>query len=357
MGAIKTVAIVGCGIGRNHIIEGYKPHEDKFRVVALCDLNPERLNTLADEFGVERRVTDFAEVLRMKDIDIVDICTPPFLHYEQIMAVLGAGKHAICEKPLVGSLAELDRIIAAEKTSATTLMPIFQYRFGNGIGQAKAIIDAGIAGKPYIGTVETFWRRGAEYYAVPWRGKWKTEIGGTLMGHALHPHDLFTYLMGPVRSLFGRTTTRVNAVEVDDCVSVSLEMESGALASWTATVGSVDQLTRIRLAFENVTFESDHAPYQPGTKPWTILPANPKAEAQIADLLKSWVDMPPRFTTQMALYHRALSGDGPMPVTTADARQALEVATAIYFSSRAHEEVTLPLGTAHPFYEGWAEKM
>jgi len=273
------------------------------------------------------------------------------------MAVLAAGKHAICEKPLVGSLAELDRIIAAENRSAGSLMPIFQYRFGNGIAQAKAIIDAGIAGKPYIGTVETFWRRGADYYEVPWRGKWKTEIGGTLMGHALHPHDLFTYLMGPVKSLFGRTTTRVNAVEVDDCVSVSLEMESGALASWSATVGSVDQLTRIRLAFENVTFESDHAPYQPGTQPWTILPANSDAEARIAEVLQDWVDVPPRFTTQMALYHRALSGQGAMPVTTKDAREALEIATAIYFSSHAHVEVTLPLQPDHPFYNGWTEEM
>ena len=46
-------------------------------------------------------------------------------------------------------------------------MPVFQYRFGNGIQQAKAIIDAGIAGKPFVGTVETLWRREAPYYAVP----------------------------------------------------------------------------------------------------------------------------------------------------------------------------------------------
>mgnify|MGYP000694514526 CR=1 FL=1 len=77
-------------------------------------------------------------------------------------------------------------------------MPVFQYRFGNGIQQAKAIIDAGIAGKPFVGTVETLWRREAPYYAVPWRGKWKSELGGVLMTQAIHTLDLFLSLTGPV---------------------------------------------------------------------------------------------------------------------------------------------------------------
>ena len=118
-------------------------------------------------------------------------------------------------------------MIAEEAKSKGLLMPVFQYRFGNGIQQAKTIIDAGLAGKPYVGTVETLWRRGPDYYAVPWRGKWKTELGGVLMTHAIHPHDIFTYLMGEPKSLFGRVATRVNDIEVEDCISASLEMESG----------------------------------------------------------------------------------------------------------------------------------
>ena len=54
----------------------------------------------------------------MPTIDIIDICTPPMLHHPLVEAALAAGKHVICEKPLVGSLAEVDEIIAAEKTRA-----------------------------------------------------------------------------------------------------------------------------------------------------------------------------------------------------------------------------------------------
>jgi predicted dehydrogenase len=350
---VKTVAVVGCGIGRSHIIEGYAPHPDKFRVIAVCDLDTARLDAVADEFDIERRTTDFDELLAMDDLDIIDICTPPMVHYPQIMAGLRAGKHVVCEKPLVGSLAEIDAVMAEEKLARGRLMPVFQYRFGDGIAQTKAIIDAGIAGKPYVGTVETLWRRGADYYALPWRGKWKSELGGVLMGHAIHPHDMFCYLMGPVKNLFGRVATRVNGIEVEDCISASVEMESGALASFTATLGSADEITRIRLAFENVTFESDHAPYNPGAAPWKILPRNDEAKERIDALLADWRPVAPRFNTQMARFHDALATGGPLPVTTADSRQALEIVTAFYHSSATRSEVTLPIGADHPKYRSW----
>ena len=246
MNRIYTVAVVGGGIGRAHIMDGYETNKDRFRVLAICDLDSGRRNGLADEFGIERRVERFDDLLAMDDLDIIDICTPPMLHHPMVIAALRAGKHVICEKPLVGSLAQVDEVIAEEKRSKGRLMPVFQYRFGNGIGQAKAIIDAGIAGKPFVGTVETLWRREADYYAVPWRGKWRTELGGVLMTHAIHPHDIFTYLMGEPKSLFGRVTTRVNPIEVEDCISASVEMASGALASFTATLGSADEISRIR---------------------------------------------------------------------------------------------------------------
>ena len=126
MSRIFNVAVVGCGIGRSHIVEGYLPSQGKFNVKVLCDLNAERLNAVADEFGIAGRVASFDDVLAMDDIDVVDICTPPGLHFPMVMAALKAGKHVICEKPLVGSLAQVDEIVALEKSSKGMLMPVFQ---------------------------------------------------------------------------------------------------------------------------------------------------------------------------------------------------------------------------------------
>ncbi|HVW92905.1 MAG TPA: Gfo/Idh/MocA family oxidoreductase [Devosia sp.] len=353
MSRIYNVAIVGLGIGRSHMLEGFLPNSDKFNVIAICDINPQRLDAFAAEFDIPRKTTNFADLLKMDDLDIVDICTPPMVHRGQILEGLAAGKHVICEKPLVGSLAQADEVIAAEKQAKGRLMPVFQYRYGDGIQQVKAIIDAGIAGKPYVATAETLWTRGADYYAVPWRGKWASELGGTLMTHAIHIHDIVTYLMGDVSRLFGRVATRVNSIEVEDCVSASCELASGALASFTATLGSKDEISRIRLAFEHVTFESDHAPYQPGTKLWKIIPGSPDVEARIAALLANWKHVPPRYTGQFERFYAALETGGPLPVTSADSRRALELVTAFYHSSETHEDVVLPIGPDHAKYQSW----
>jgi predicted dehydrogenase len=356
MPRIWTVAVIGCGIGRVHIAEGYAKHPDKFRVVALCDLNAERLSAVADEFSVPRCTASFDEVLAMDDIDIVDICTPPSLHVVQTLAALKADKQVVCEKPLAGSLADVDRVIAAERKAKGRVMPIFQYRWGNGLQKAKRIVDLGLAGKPYLASVETAWMRGAKYYSVPWRGRWETELGGVLVTHAIHSHDILTYIMGPIASVFARTATRVNPIEVEDCAVASLVMESGALASLAATLGSQKEISRLRFCFEHVTFESALEPYRPGDDPWEIIPASPEAKAGIDAALADWHFVPSRFEGLVAPYHAALEANTPFPVTLADARRSLELVTALFHSAETGTAVTLPIGARHPKYRSWRPK-
>jgi predicted dehydrogenase len=350
---IWTVAVVGCGVGRNHIAQGYGKYPDKFSVQALCDVDEARLAAVGDEFSIPRRTRSFDEVLRIDDVDIIDICTPAVLHFEQILGALSAGKEVVCEKPLVGSLAEIDRVIAAERTAAGRVMPIFQYRYGNGVQKAKRIIELGIPGKPYLGTVETAWKRTAKYYETPWRGRRESEFGGILLMHAIHAHDLMTWLMGPVASVFGHTATRVNTIEVEDCAVASLVMRSGALVSLAATLGSQREISRLRLCFEHATFESTHAPYSPGDDPWEIVPASSEAEARIADALADYPPVRSRYEGQFAAYHAALTTGAGLPVTLADARSSLELAAALYHSAATGAPVTLPIASDHPAYNNW----
>lgn len=351
--SVLNVAVVGCGIGAAHLEEGYLPNADRFRIVAICDINPAALTETGERFGIADRVTDFDALLARADIDVIDICTPPRLHLPQTLAALAAGKHVICEKPLCASLAEVDRVAAAAEAARGLLMPVLQYRFGDGIEQVREIIAGGLAGKPYVATAETFWTRRPEYYAVPWRGKWASELGGALISQAIHLHDIATHLMGPVERVFGRLATRVNAIEVEDCASASLLLRSGALLSLTVTLGAQEETSRIRMAFEHATFESDHDPYNPGNLPWRIIPASPAAGAPIDALLAGWRARPSRFEAQLALFHDAVRGRGPLPVSVQDARAALELATAIYHSAATGRDVPLPIAETHPFYRGW----
>jgi predicted dehydrogenase len=346
---IRTVAIVGCGIGRAHIA-GYRSHPDKFRVVAICEIEDMRLAVVGDEFSIVRRASSIDDVLRMEDVDIVDICTPPALHAAQTLAALRAGKEVVCEKPLAGSLADIDSIIDAEKASVGRVMPVFQYRFGNGLQKAKRIIDLGLAGKPYLATVETAWKRTPQYYATPWRGRRETELGGVLLSQAIHSHDLLTYLMGPVASVFARMTTRVNPVEVEDCAVASLVLQNGALVSLAATLGSHKEISRLRLCFEHVTFESCEKPYAPGDDPWQIIPASPEARDRIAEALSDHRSVPSGFDGLLGAYHTALMTSAALPLTLADARQSLELVTALYHSAETGTVVNLPIGPDHPRY-------
>lgn len=213
--------------------------------------------------------------------------------------------------------------------------------------------EFGLAGKFYAGSAETFWNRGSDYYAVPWRGKWATELGGVLVTHALHLHDMALLLAGPASHVFGRVTTRVNPIEVEDCASVSVSLRNGGLLSLTCALGSQTEISRLRLHFENITFESNHAAYSPGNDPWQIIAATPEVQARIDALLADWQPVGPRFTTQMAHFAEALDGKRPLPVTTADARAALELVTAIYQSSDSGIDVPLPIGPDSPRYANW----
>jgi predicted dehydrogenase len=352
-GEVWNVAVVGCGIGRAHIAQGYARLPDKFRVAALCDIDPARLTAVGDEFGIARRTADFDEILRVEDVDIVDICTPPSLHVGQVLAALAAGKEVICEKPFAASLAEIDRAVAAEAEAPGRVMPVFQYRYGDGVQQAKRIIAAGAAGKPYLATVETAWTRGAAYYALEWRGKWRTELGGVLLTHAVHAHDLLTWLLGQPALVHAQTATRVNPIETEDCAVANLVMQNGALASLAATLGSQREITRLRLCFEHATFASGKRPYSPGDGPWAITAATPEAQRCIAEILADYSPVAGRFEGLFGAHHQALTSGGPLPVTLADARQSVELATALYHSAATGVVVKMPIGREHPAYRGW----
>ena len=281
------------------------------------------------------------------------MCTPPGLHLEQCLAALAAGKHVVCEKPVVASLADVDRLIAAEADAPGRLMPVFQYRFGNGLQQVKAFVDAGVAGRAYTSSVEVAWRRRAEYYAAPWRGQWATELGGVLLSQAVHALDMLTYIAGPPRKVFCRTTTRVNPIEVEDCAAASLEMEDGSLATITATLGSPEEVSRHRFHFEGFAAESGTAPYTSSAHPWTITPDTPEAAAAVDAALAGWVDGPEEWQGQLARFADALDAGADPPVTLADARASLELITALYWSARTGDDVDLPIPATHPLYEGW----
>ncbi|MGH1415237.1 MAG: Gfo/Idh/MocA family protein [Pelagimonas sp.] len=345
------VAIVGAGIGKEHLA-GYKALPERFDVTYICDLNEERGKAVAEANGVGF-TNDFAQILADDSIDIVDICLPPHLHFQSCIDALEAGKHVVCEKPLVASVRDADLLMAKVKETGKNLFPVFQYRYGIGTAQFQALQDAGLAGKLYAGSIETHWNRNADYYAVDWRGTWAGENGGCILGHAIHIHDFIPAFLGSVAQVFADLGTRVNEIEVEDCAALSIRLESGALVTSSVTLGSALDYSHLRLMFEGFTVESGASPYAPAAEPWTFTARAPNTQAQIDAVLAT---VGPALTSFPGLFTAvadALDGKGGREVTALDGRDSIEFVTAIYASSRSNQPVTLPLGADHEMYHGW----
>jgi predicted dehydrogenase len=346
-----TVGVVGLGVGASHI-SAYRELGPLYSVEALCDIDPDRASKAAAELDVPRALTDFDALLDL-DLDIIDICTPSALHFAQTRKALLAGHHVVVEKPFASSLAEADALADLEKKSGKRFSPIFQYRFADGIAQLLHLRAEGLAGKTYAATVETHWRRLPPYYANPWRGRWATELGGCLTTHAIHNHDILTYVLGPVASVYARTSTRVNPIETEDCAAAVLEMADGSFATLSVTLGAEEDMSRLRFCFEGLTAESNLSPYNPGTTPWRFVAADPDRQRMVDAAIADAPRGPERNAGQFVRLHGALTGSGPLPVAIADARQSLELLTAAYHSARTGEAVRLPIGRDHPLYAGW----
>ena len=351
MTARLKVGVVGLGVGCGHIT-AYQELTEQYSVTAVCDIDPVRTEEVAKEYGIATAVTDLDALLKL-DLDIVSICTPSSLHFQQAVKVLRAGRHVVLEKPFASSLAEADRLAEIERESGKRLCPIFQYRFANGIAQLLHLRDRGFAGKVYAATVETHWRRLPAYYANPWRGRWATELGGCFVTHAIHNHDILTYILGPVRSVYARTATRVNPIETEDCAAAVLEMADGSFATLSVTLGAEEDMSRLRFCFDGLTAESNRSPYNPGTAPWTFTAAEPERQKAVDAAIAEVPLTPERNAGQFLRLHKALTEGGPLPVSIADARPALELVTAAYHSARTGQPVTLPIGPDHPLYESW----
>lgn len=352
MNDIMRVGVVGCGVGQAHVC-AYQSLPDQFEVLAICDTDEGRARELAAAHNIPRVSTDITDLCCMDDLEVISVCTPSYLHFAQVQQVLAAGKHAICEKPVAGSLREADELILAETQSGKRVMPIFQYRFGHGLQKLKFLIEEGVAGLAFLTTVETAWRRRTDYYAVPWRGKWETELGGPLVTLASHAHDVLHYVLGPVKSVFARTATLVNPIETEDCVSASLEMADGSLVSLSVTTGSAAEISRHRFCFSNLTAESNTQPYSNTADPWTFTGDSPELTKRIEETLARLVLQPERFAGQLYSFHQALRYNAELPVTLADARASLELITAMYCSAQMGQVVDLPIGRGHPKYASW----
>ncbi len=142
------VAVIGCGNIAHPHFAGWNRLEQagQARLVAACDNDLARAQEAARRYGAAATATDFEEVVRRPEVQAVDICLPHHLHLPAILAAARAGKHVLCEKPLVLNLEEAQQAIRACHEAGVVLMTANRDRFEPHARAVRQIVEAGLLG-------------------------------------------------------------------------------------------------------------------------------------------------------------------------------------------------------------------
>lgn len=346
------IAIVGTGNISHAHIGAYLTFPERCKIVALVDILPEKARKVKEQYHLDCDVYDDHEkLLPRTDIDLVDVCTPPYVHAQISINAMRSGKHVICEKPMAASLEECDAMLRARDESGRILSIIAQNRFREPIRNVKALLDSGLAGPVRHAQIDSFWWRGHCYYDLWWRGTWEKEGGGCTLNHAVHHIDMLGWMLGmPQQVTTVLANTAHDNAEIED-LSVSILRYPGMLAQVTASVVHHGEEQKLIFQCEKAKIAAPFSVYASLSKPNGFPERNEALEAQIAEYAKS---LPPILYEghpgQIENVLSAIEQNGQPAITGEDGRRTIELITAMYYSGSTGKTVDLPLTADCPFY-------
>jgi len=205
MSHMINVGIVGCGRIADMHAPGYQGQTDA-RIYAVCDSNPQTLQTRAREWGAEKSYSDYGALLADPDVHAVEILTPQKLHEPMVLAAARAGKHVALQKPMTIDLARARRMIQAMQESRKVFRITDNYLFYPPIVKLRELIEAGTLGTPtnlrikFISGSSGGW----DVPASSWEWRMKEREEGRGMQTFDHGHHLWAvaaHLLGPVEKV------------------------------------------------------------------------------------------------------------------------------------------------------------
>lgn len=256
---MKTIKIglIGTGyIGRCHAIAYAQaptlfPLKGKLQLEYLAEINQELAEQKAQEFGFARATDDWRKLVADPDIDVVDICTPNFLHKEIALEAIKHGKHVYSEKPLALTAADAKEMVEAVKKAGVKTLVGFNYIKNPTTQLARQIIQNGEIGE----VVHFYGTHNEDYLASPntpidWHC-YKAKAGlGTLGDLAAHIVSMAHYLVGEeivrvVGDMQTVITERPNPHNLAEKVKVENEDQATAIVRFANGVMGTIESSRI----------------------------------------------------------------------------------------------------------------
>lgn len=212
-----------------------------------CGVDPKATEQFANRYGWKSWDTSSENVIQREDIDLIDICTPNYLHMPIAIAAAKAGKHILCEKPMANNAADARRMLDAVEEAGVKHMMVFNYRRVPALALAKKMIEEG-----KIGRIFHFNAVYLQDWLVdpqsPYTWRHNKQLAGSGAHGDLNAHiiDLARFLVGEFETVCGAEKTFIKErtvtgsdqrkeVTVDDAVTFMAHFQNGALGSFTAS--------------------------------------------------------------------------------------------------------------------------
>lgn len=200
---LKT-AVIGLGTICWGHLDSYRDNENT-ELYAVCDIDGEWAEYVRNKYNAKKAYSDYHELLKDPEIDVVSICLPNKLHAPVTIEALDSGKHVLCEKPMAPTAADGRKMREAELRSGKKLMISHNQRFGEDVQIMKKLFEEGAFGEVYH--VRIGWRRTLGQMQSPYSVRengtvynrnWfheKGEYGGVLRDLGSHLIDLTMHIL------------------------------------------------------------------------------------------------------------------------------------------------------------------
>lgn len=244
-GKVK-VGIIGSQFEADIHAESFRIMPEEAEVVAIASPTPGNAAKLAKKYGIPNVYTDYREMLKQADIEMVTITAPNRLHAQMTVDIANAGKHVVCEKPLCMTLEEADLMIDTCKKQGVLLLYAEELFFTPKYVKAKEMADQGAFGKIYLV------KQSEKHFGphAPWFWDVDQSGGGVFMDMGCHGVVFVYWFLGrpKLKSVTCQMGTYVHGeiTKGDDNSICILEFENGALGmvedSWARRGGMDDRI-------------------------------------------------------------------------------------------------------------------
>jgi len=287
------------------------------------------------------------DLLNLEHLDAVSICTPPWLHREQTIAVAQYGKHVLCEKPMARTLEECDEMIMMCEKKGVMLMVGFMKRFNPGFEFIKENLTEQKMEAPFY--MDAHWKMHIRPETKEWRLWDERTGGGIFQDHGSHYIDLFRWWTGDeVQYVSAEALRLVADRKFEDHAVVVLKFKQGAVgvietSKDTLTTGMQESgwihSRAGSLYFDSPPWDSVELPelkvFSPkvyGVSRWSDIKLQPDRLRHSTYMFKREIDH----------FIECVSTDEAPMITGADGRASVEVVLAAYRSNERREKVGLP---------------